>query len=268
MNYCEAKPTSVAADLVKLYWEVSYGKVDLVDEAEPILPDGCVEIIFDFRDRFQTFLDSGEKVIQPRSIVAGQFTSRILIGPTGDTELFGIRLRPEAGFTLLGLSMEELRDQLVDLKDVIGAKEEILFDRLSAAKDFRSRREIFEEFLPSIVIHPINVQLSVCINSIRSTNGATTVRQHAASLGWSERRLERAFKQHVGLSPKLFSRITRFQSFLIGDGFNDDLLLDRALAAGFYDQAHLIKDFRSFAGVTPTEYFASQNALSELFITT
>ena len=83
MNYCEAKPTGVAADLIRLYWEVSYGKVDLVDEAEPIFPDGCVEIIFDFRDRFQTFMDSGDKLIQPRSIVAGQITSRILIGPTG-----------------------------------------------------------------------------------------------------------------------------------------------------------------------------------------
>ena len=108
MHYSETKPHGFSEHFVKLYWELSYSH-DEMSGPEPVLPNGCVEIIFDFRDRFVTYHSEGVAEIQPRSIVAGQLTSRLMIGPSGETEMFGVRLRYESAFSLLGISMFEIR---------------------------------------------------------------------------------------------------------------------------------------------------------------
>jgi hypothetical protein len=74
MKYREAKPGINASATVKHYWELFYGRDEMSGAAEPIVPDGRVEIIFDFRDRFYTYLDDGSKSLQPRSMIAGQLS--------------------------------------------------------------------------------------------------------------------------------------------------------------------------------------------------
>ena len=268
MKYSESTPIGKSLFVVKKYWELSYGRDEMSGEPEPVLPDGCVEIIFDFRDRFLTYYADGFTEVQPRSIVAGQLTSRFLIGPSGDTDIFGVRLRPEAGFALLGFSMAEIRDQIVDLRDIIGSREGELFEKLAAAADFSARIMIFEDFLTACGEMSVNVEMRSCIAAQRFASGSMSIGDCAAYLDWSERRLERAFNEQIGLSPKLFARIVRFQTFIEAIGSNDSSLLDGALKAGYYDQAHMIKDFRNFACVTPTEYFGSDLMFSGHFLNT
>lgn len=267
MNYAESIPRGRVASVVKSYWQLAYGR-DEMSLPEPVLPDGSVEIIFDFRDRFITYYANGVKEVQPRSIVAGQLTSRLLIGPSGDTEVFGVRLRPESAFSLLGISMSEIRDQVVDLRNVFGSRESELFERLGAAADFSARIIIFEDFLSACGDVGVSEEMRSCIAAQRSATGSMSIGDCAAYLGWSERRLERAFDEQIGLSPKLFARIIRFQSFLNAIGSSNLTLLDGALKAGYYDQAHMIKDFRKFAGVTPTEYFGRDLSFSGNFLNT
>ncbi len=265
MHYSETKPYGFSEHFVKLYWELSYSQSEM-SGPEPVLPDGCVEIIFDFRDRFLTYHPVNGAEIQPRSIVAGQLTSRLVIGPSGETDMFGVRLRSESAFSLLGISMFELRDQIVDLRDVIGAAESELFEKLAVADGFNERIAVFEKYLLTLNVRSVNAELTQCVAVLRSTNGARQIAHCAADLQWSERRLERAFNDHVGLSPKLFARIIRFQSLLANADKDSPALLDHAFAAGYYDQSHMIRDFRNFAGVTPMEYFGRDLMLSGLFV--
>jgi len=268
MKYSEVIPHGRAAFIVKSYWELSYGRNEMSEHPEPVLPDGSVEIIFDFRDRFLTYQKSGSVEVQPRSVIAGQFTTSLMIGPSGDTDMFGIRLRPEAGFALLGISMAEIRDQIIDLKSVFGSRESELFERLAAVADFNTRIMIFEDFLASCGEVAVSVEMRACVSAQRSASGSMSVGDCAAYLNWSERRLERAFNEQIGLSPKLFARIIRFQTFLDSIGSKDSTMLDGALKAGYYDQAHMIKDFRNFTGVTPTEYFGRELMFSGNFLNT
>lgn len=265
MNYTETKPHGFSAHFVKLYWELSYS-IDEMSGPEPVLPNGCVEIIFDFRDRFVTYHSSDLAEIQPRSIVAGQLTSRLVIGPSGETDMFGVRLRSESAFSLLGISMFDIRDQIVNLRDVIGPVESELFEKLFAANGFNERIEVFEKYLLTVNVLPVSAELTECVAALRSTNGAKQVARCAADLQWSERRLERAFNEQIGLSPKLLARIIRFQSLLVSADKDKSALLDHAFAAGYYDQSHMIRDFRNFAGVTPMEYFGRDLMLSGLFV--
>lgn len=265
MNYSETKPQGHSARFVKLYWELSYS-VNEMSGPEPVLPDGCVEIIFDFRDRFLTYHRGDMAEIQPRSIVAGQLTSSLVIGPSGETDIFGVRLNSESAFSLLGISMFEIRDQIVDLHDVIGAVEDELFEKLAAADGFNERIAVFEKYLVTLNVPPVVAELTECVSILRSTNGAKQIAHCAADLRWSERRLERTFNEQIGLSPKLFARIIRFQSLLSSADKDGSALLDHAFAAGYYDQSHMIRDFRNFAGVTPMEYFGRDLMLSGLFV--
>jgi len=265
MHYSETKPHGFAEHFVKVYWELSYS-LNEMSGPEPVLPNGCVEIIFDFRDRFMTYHSGNVAEIQPRSIVAGQLTSRLVIGPSGETDMFGVRLRSESAFSMLGISMFEIRDQIVDLHDVIGAAENELFEKLAAANGFNERIAVFEKYLFTLKTRPVNTELTECVSVLRSTNGAKQIAHCAVDLRWSERRLERAFNEQIGLSPKLFARILRFQSLLASADKDNSALLDHAFAAGYYDQSHMIRDFRSFAGVTPIEYFGCDLILSGLFV--
>ncbi|MBK8466919.1 MAG: AraC family transcriptional regulator [Chloracidobacterium sp.] len=268
MKYSESKSNGSAAFLVKSYWELSYGRDEMSGEPEPVLPDGSVELIFDFCDRFVTYFADGFTQFQPRSIVAGQLTTRLSIGPSGDTDIFGVRLRPEAGSALLGISMAEIRDQIIDLRSILGSREDELFEKLAAAADFNARIVIFEDFFSAFGETAVSMEMRSCVSAQRSASGSMSVGDCAAYLNWSERRLERAFNEQIGLSPKLFARIIRFQTFLDAIGSNDSTLLDGALKAGYYDQAHMIKDFRNFSGVTPTEYFGRDLVFSGHFLNT
>jgi AraC-like DNA-binding protein len=259
MHYREEKPLARVSLYVKLYWEMAHSREEIVAGPEPVLPDGCVEIVFDLRDKFLTYSSDNTTIEQPRSMVAGQLTSRIMIGPSGDTEMFGIRLQPHAAFSILGIAMNEIRDRIVDLADVMTAGfESTIFDRLSTATSFEERIAIFEAMFINREKARADRELTECLTLMIGSDGAVLVSACAERLGWSERRLERAFQEQIGMGPKIYSRIIRFKSFLNAVESGRPSLLDRALAAGYHDQSHMIRDFRHFAGMTPTEYFGRE----------
>jgi AraC-type DNA-binding domain-containing proteins len=236
-----------------------HGRDEVVHGGEPVLPDGCVEIVFDLKDRFLSYADDATISIQPRSMVAGQLTSRIMIGPSGDTEMFGIRLQPHAAFSILGVAMSEIRDRIVDLADVVSSGvESTMFDRMSAAKSFEDRIDIIESAIISRESVFANRDLAECVMMMMNSDGTGQVSNCARRLGWSERRLERVFHEQIGMRPKLYSRIIRFKAFLAAAESGEPSLLDRALSVGYHDQSHMIRDFRHFAGMTPTEYFGRE----------
>lgn len=266
MNYAEQKPSGLACSFVRMYWRLSHARQNANAEPEPVLPDGCVELIFHFDDRFVTYETPDKGELQPRSVVAGQLSSRMLIGPSGATDIFGVRLRTEAGAALLNVSMDGLRDKIVDMRAVIGSRESELYERLSAAKTFQDKINAFERAMFRSSVREVDAGVAASVRSLRATGGSLAISRCAAELGWSTRRLERAFKEQIGLTPKTFARIVRFQSFITEAAASRLPLLDSALAAGYFDQAHLIKDFRDLAGTTPTEYFASQQQFATHFL--
>lgn len=251
---------------MRVYWRLSHAEQIEHNEPEPVLPDGCAELIFHFDERFVTYHESGEREKQSRSVVAGQLSSRMVIGPSGATDIFGVRLRSEAAFSLLNVSMDALRDKIVDMRAVIGSRESELYEQLSAAMTFQDKINAFERAMFRRSVREVDAGVAASVRSLRATAGTLAISSCAAELGWSTRRLERAFNEYVGLTPKTFARIVRFQSFIAAAAENRLPMLDSALAAGYFDQAHLIKDFRDLAGTTPTAYFARQQGFSTHFL--
>src|SRR6187549_1400447 len=135
MRYQELQPGLELERFVECYWTLENERPDLTSKPEPILPDGCVEVILNLADNFNEHRGDGVKVSQPMYFLVGQMTRPIFIAPTGRVRLIGIRFQPGGAFPLLRVPMHELTDGLVEL----GALDPMLEGELKeAVSDERS----------------------------------------------------------------------------------------------------------------------------------
>lgn len=266
MKYQESPPSDQFAGEIKCFWAIE-DDAGVDNDPQPVLPDCCPEIVFNLSERFRRFHSDNNFELQPRTLVAGQMTQGILIGPSGNVKLFGVRFHPTGLFGAFTVPMSHFTDRIENADDLWGNAEGLLHEQLSAAASFHERIECFESFLllRQAKTKHISRELAYAVAALQSSE--TRVASLANEIGWSERRLERTFNDRVGVSPKMLSRIMRFQrlvKLLEADGLAD--LSDAAIACGYYDQPHMNREFASFAGTSPTSFLNASHRLSEMFV--
>lgn len=267
MRYQESLPSFHLSHVVKHFWSLEQSTAEALGTREPVLPDGCPEVIFNLADRFRRYGSNDDHELQPHTLVAGQMTKRIVIGPSGDVNLFGVRFRPFGAYCLLGVPMSELSNRTDGLDLLMPRSESILREQLLSADSFAAKISVIEKVLTDGLrrVASPDSKLVFAVDAL-ARNGTIRVAKMAAEIGWTERKLERDFKKYVGLSPKMFGRVSRFASIVRSmeiSGING--LIDHAHKYGYYDQSHMINDFRAFAGESPTAFYARTHRLSELF---
>lgn len=265
MRYCEISPQPPLNRFVECFWTLEGDGPSPDGSPERILPDGCVELILNFGARFSQHSDGG-RVLQPRHFLVGQMTGPILISPTGKVELLGIRFHPGGTAAFLRMPMNELIDQVTELGSLSNELEREL---LSAAEQLSSLKEktaaIEAALLSRLLRRQPDLSAMRLATRIVDSAGLISVDQLAADAGISSRQLERRFMREVGVGPKLLGRILRFQQVFRAVERSDAAWASIALECGYYDQAHLIRDFNQFAQQTPSVLFAAQRALTEAF---
>ncbi|MGD9588136.1 MAG: DUF6597 domain-containing transcriptional factor [Pyrinomonadaceae bacterium] len=267
MEYFEAPPSSDVSGFVKLFWSV---RADAAGSAahEPVLPDGCPEVVVNCADPFERRLAAGSE-IQPRVLISGQILRAVHIRPTGRVDLFGVRFQPWGARALFGMPMSSLAGMVEGLSAVDPPLSRELEGAIAEHDSFSSRQAAFEKILRRRAAHrAIGLELPrAAVEAISAACGPVSVRQLSAGLGVGERRLQRVFRESVGLSPKSYSRIDRFQKMLRYLGRSHRLnVLDTAYSLGYYDQSHLIRDFKEIAGFTPGAFENSGDGISGLLI--
>lgn len=271
MRYTEIPPSRSLAKYVKCFWTLKADRSPGNGGPEPVMPDGCIELIFNLADPFRRFHPDGALEIQPRSIIAGQMRSFSLIEPSGAIDLFGARFQHSGAAPFFRFPLNELTENIPDLKLVWGRAGRDIEERIQDALSTSVRVELIENELLRLLGQnaPADGITGAAARLIVENGGSVRVENLAAALGINGRRLERRFQQYVGLSPKRFSKIIRFQNFLgaVSSGPERNIL-DTALSFGYYDQAHLIREFREFSGKTPAIFFGNEHRLSEVFINT
>ncbi len=269
MKYCEKLPSQRLAEHIKCFWSLEYGRNEDGGSPEPVVPDGCVEIVFNLADRFRRYHSNGEFETQPSSLVAGQIERTILIQPTGEVRLFGIRFKPTGAIPFFDLEMNSLANRIEALESLWGTSVHEIEERMWHSTKFDTQIAVAEEALLQRMRKRVSIDpvLNGTVASISALNGSRTVRDLAREVGVSERGLERKFNRYVGLSPKAFSRIVRFQAVLRAIESDDKPdILDTAHHFGYYDQSHLIRDFRQYSGMSPSRYLEKTHGITELFI--
>ena len=266
MRYREAAPSPELSNVIKRFW--SLDSEDPSGQAETILPDGCPEIVFNLSDRFQR-IEGPNSTLQPSALFAGQISRSISIRPTGKVSLFGVRFQPAGAFVFGRISSREFTDRIFDISSVFGRSAIDLEDAINQAPKFESRIYFFEQFVRANC-GDFNNEDRLCkyaVDHIGRNAGNASISGLATMLNISERSLERRFQDHIGLAPKKFARIIRFQNAVrsIESADHPDFL-DIALTFGYFDQSHLIRDFQEFCGQSPLEYFEATHKMSSFFI--
>lgn len=266
MHYREIQPIPFLAAFVECFWTLESDASSERAEPERLLPDGCVELILNFGERFREHKDDGRQEHQPRHLLVGQMTQPVLITPTGSVELLGIRFHPGGTFPFFRIPMKELTNQVVDLEALANEFQRELLRSVETSPTLPLRVAAVERLLAERAgrcqRHSRVMDLAT---RIVQTGGRVSVDQLAVAAGVSSRQLERSFLLEVGVGPKLLCRILRFQQIFRAVERNDEGWAAVAADCGYYDQAHLIRDFREFARQTPAVLFEESSTLTVAF---
>ncbi len=266
MRYCEIKPQPQLRRFVECFWTLESDANAPNASQTPILPDGCVELILNCGAPFQQTGENGERISQPVQFVVGQMTRPVLIRPTGAVELFGIRFHPGGTRPFFKQPLHELTNRIIELGGLDSSLESELREALSSSPALPNRIKAIESCLTRRAQAFSGDQrlLQLTTNAV-GLSGRITIDRLADSAGISSRQLERRFLVEVGLGPKLFCRILRFQEVFRAVADNNAGWAALAVDCGYYDQAHLIRDFQEFAHQTPSVLLSKSAGLTQAF---
>ena len=226
------------------------------------VPSGVVTLIISFGEplRLVAMHDRRASGATFTSFVAGLHTGPAITEHDGRQHGIEVRLTPLGAHALLGVPMHELANTSTGLSDLLGNAAETLATRLAEAPGWEVRFALLDRVLAArIHAGPTpSAAVAYVYRRLSQSSGRAPI-EVANGIGWSHRHLVARFREQVGLPPKALARLLRFEQAL---GFLRNVhrrpLAEVALAAGYYDQAHLNRDFRALAGCTPTEFQAAQ----------
>jgi AraC-like DNA-binding protein len=229
-------------------------------KTERILPTGTLELVINLRQNELLFYDDERPENCSRfsgAIVSGAHGRGLAPDTAEETFIIGVHFKPGGAFPFLGLPAGDLADTHVDLETLWGPSAGRLRERLCEARTSAERFQLLQEALLSRLCHGVEQHhaVSAALEMFGKNQAGPTVREAAKYLRLSQRRFIQVFKAEVGMTPKLFSRIQRFQqtrTFIKQNPSPNWAAL--ALDLGYFDQSHLIREFLEFSGLSPTDY--------------
>ncbi len=267
MQYREIQPIPQLRGLIECFWLLEGSPTEVPATPERLLPDGCIEIILNLGARFRQVDAMGAGSLQPATYVVGQMTSPVLVAPTGRVQMLGIRFVPGGSLPFLAPPALEFADRITPLDDLAGDLARELRLYLDGESFDRPMLTRIESALARRASGHRGAEpaLRSALHDFIANQGGFTVDELAGSLDITPRQLQRRFRNEIGIGPKLLSRILRFQHVFRAVESNAPDWTEVAIEAGYFDQAHLIRDFHQFAGQTPALLFKDLSQITERF---
>jgi len=258
MHFSLHQPPPVLAPWVKTIWCARGTKMEFA-APEPIIPDGCVEMIFNLGDPFMN--DGGR---QPLDLLAGQMTGPVTALPSGAVDLISVRFWPGRAGAAFRTPMWQLQDRLIAASSVIGGTDRLVDDLRNMPRPLQldylaatlaARFGSAEPSARAVVDHALAL--------IEVHRGNVAIEKVAQRVGMTRRHLERKFRDEVGLPAKQMARISRVHAVL--DALQHQPLLSGAEIAaqcGYSDQPHMIRECKALTGHTPARLMTSERSLA------
>jgi AraC-like DNA-binding protein len=224
------------------------------------LPNGDTEILIDFHDTPQHIYDNDSlKEIQACHHVwaSGVRTEPITIPAGSNAAMMVISFKKGMAYPFFPFPMNEISDSVVDADLIWGIELAVLRERLLETKGISSRFEIVEDFLIGKFRSRFiaNECVAFAVDEMTARPGALSIAAMNRKIGYSQKHFTSMFASHVGVTPKAYLKIMRFQKAVNEIEAQTDIDWSSiALECGFYDQSHFINDFKLFSGFTPEAY--------------
>jgi AraC-like DNA-binding protein len=260
MHFYTRTPRPPLSEFVHLFWY--YEGYETSHTKERLLPDGCIELIvnlnedetrtYDPNDLSRCFRASGSVIVGPRA-------KHFIIDTHEQMRVAGIHFHPGGVFPFIGMPTSELYGQQVNLEDFWGRSGRSLREQLLEASTPNRMFDLMEKHLLRHAKKGLQRHAAThhALREIADGPGVERIAQLTDQVGLSPRRFIEVFRKEVGLTPKVFCRLRRFQRALRAVARQETVdWAHVALSCGYFDQAHFIHDFKAFSGLNPTTYLA------------
>lgn len=257
LNYQEYIPSEALRGYVKCYY--LYESTAIQPFYDRAFATGCVEIMFNL-DGAQWETEKDGKFVQTARIeIWGQVIRPLPLRLAGRSRLMGIRFHSYSAALLFHEDMSLFNDQVIDLHSVMGKSVGDLYERLLNTPALHERLALMDTFLLkriSCVTRKSDkiVLIKQVMSEITHDDFFDNIENVATRHGITPRFLQKVFLQYTGLTPKLYSKINRFQKSLVLIGKGNLSLTSIAHQSGYFDQSHFIREFRTFTGTTPSGF--------------
>jgi AraC-like DNA-binding protein len=257
MLYLTCVPGLPLSEFVDYFWLFDGGQAP---RKERIVPSGTSELVINLRDdeiRIRHPAHSKQHRRLSGAVLSGPYSSILVVDARQHESMLGVHFKPAGAFPFLGALADELTDAHADLTDLWGRPANQLRERLCDAVAPRDRFQIMEQVLIDRLRRSPKGRPSIAtaLDAFGPYGTGASVRDVARAVGLCQRRFRRVFAAQVGLTPKIFSRILRFQRVrTVAEQIEKPDWAQIASTCGYFDQSHLINDFQEFSGFSPTEY--------------
>ncbi|MFD1019569.1 DUF6597 domain-containing transcriptional factor [Thalassobacillus hwangdonensis] len=254
MRFEMRKPMKLLRPWIECYWNVELTTGTKVKK-ETILPNGKIEMIFALQGDYHVMNRSTKPMHQ--AWLSGIHHSPLEIQYSGSSNLVGIRFYPHGLFPFLNIPIHETVNQVEHLQSFWGQLQGEVYEALCTLEGSASMYTVLNQLLMKKITEQKTTQhqaVSHLVAQIKA-NPNQSIAELAMRTGFTQRHLNRVFKDQTGINPKLFGRITRFeQAFSLLHAKSEEDVSTIVSELGYYDQSHFNREFKRFSGMTPFEY--------------
>ncbi|WP_437965032.1 AraC family transcriptional regulator [Sorangium sp. So ce260] len=275
MDFVTHTPSPPLARFVGQLWY--YAAPELPDLLERVLPTGSMSLLINLAQDELRWYDPASASSLARChrlsgiAVCGAHAEHFAIDTAEQRAIVGAEFTPGGAFPFFGPDAEALGGTHVSLDALWGREAALVRERVLEASTPEARLRALESALAARLLRPParlsarslarsparDPAIDFALAAFADPSRAHTVADVTGQLGMSSKRFIRSFTEQVGLTPKRYCRVQRFQQAISAIERGERVSwAGVAAACGYYDQAHFIHDFRAFAGLTPTEYVA------------
>lgn len=268
MSYYISKPSLFLSQYVKQYWAIEDCLPKGSEHIQRVVPNGLMELMFYLGDKPKA-LDEN-KHLSENSILSGLQKSYYDIVVSGKLSLFSISFQPYGAKLFFNIPSNEFYDQNIPFKYLLKDKADELEFELYKSVTFEEKIYIVEKFLINqLQKRNKEYEIKRIMNSVALINqskGVIDIETLSSSVCLCRKQYERTFAEYIGSSPRQFLRTVRFQNTLQEKQRNKSIqLTELAYTCGYYDQSHMINDYKLLSGKTPTQYFSECEPYSDYF---
>lgn len=255
MIHRQIRPPSGLARFIRHFWIIEYHSGQATELPFRLMADGFPSLVFQYKNRFRD--KECPSTVYPCALLLGHTCHfrNLMIG--GDFGIFGVSLLPYTPPLLFPLTASDYANRVIDINELEGLVYHKLAEKIILAGSNSKRIGILTDYLVSKLSTQTHQDALVqeVVQSIIHYSGRRSVKRLMDKMTLSRRQFERRFREEVGLSPKMFSRIIHFQSCLQEQPPEVKSLTGLAFNKGYADQSHFCREFKAFSGINPGFYF-------------